>query len=138
MFYLGAAYHLPSFEVADFGGKADEMIARSTVRWGPPGHNKWDIDKTLAKWNLQVIIPAANSDPSDKDAMQRAKFNLENKINSYGFIPDLMLNKKVAENFVYCYLKHQKTIKSQDKWGFFLRRDLVSNHVKNLSCVSNS
>ena len=138
MFYLGTAYHLPSFEVADFGGKADEMIARSPVKWGPPGHNKWDIDKTLAKWNLQVIIPAANSDPSDEDAMQRAKFNLENKINSYGFIPDLMLNKKVAQNFVYCYIKYGKTVRSQDKWGFFLRRDLISNHIKNLSCVPNT
>ncbi len=137
MFYLGVAYHLPNFEVADFGGKADEMIARTKVRWGPPGHNKWDINKTLTKWNLQVIIPAANSDPSNKDAMKRAKFNLKNKINSYGFIPDLMLNKKVAENFVYCYIKNQKTIRSKDKWGFFLRRDLVSNHIKNLSCVPN-
>jgi hypothetical protein len=137
MYYVGVAYHLPGFEVADFGGKADELIARSPVRWGPPGHNKWDTDKTLAKWNLQAIIPAANSDPSDKDAMQRAKFNFENKINSYGFIPDLMLNKKVAESFVYCYLKHRKTIKSEDKWGFYLRRNLVSKHINDLSCVLN-
>jgi len=48
-YYLGVSYHLPTFEIADFLGKADEVIAISSVKWGPPGHNKWDTEKTLGK-----------------------------------------------------------------------------------------
>ena len=55
---LGMAYYLPDFDVADFLGKADELISEKAVKWGPPGHNKWDADATIAKWHPQFIIPA--------------------------------------------------------------------------------
>ena len=41
LFYLGTvSFYLPNFEVADFLGKANEDIAKTPVKWGPPGHNK--------------------------------------------------------------------------------------------------
>ena len=52
VFYLGAvSFALPEFEIADFLGKADEQIAQLNPKWGPPGHNKWNIELTLRKSN---------------------------------------------------------------------------------------
>ena len=144
-YYLGVSYHLPTFEVADFLGKADEMIAQTEVKWGPPGHNKWDTDKTLSKWNLQAIIPSENSDPSDIAFMGKAKIHLDTK-QDFGFKPDLLLNKNIHKNFVYCYLRNKKNMQyysfknrfsdmeSPDKWGFFLRRNLANKYSDDILC----
>jgi hypothetical protein len=131
-FYLGIAYHLPAFEIGDFLGKADEMIAQSSIKWGAPGHNKWDITKTLEKWNPQVIIPAANSDLSIIEVKEKAVAELVSK-EGFGWFSDLLLSEKVIIEYTYCYLTPEAG--KQDNWGFFIRKDLVDRYSDRLSCV---
>lgn len=130
LFQAGMSYHIPSFEVADFLGKADELIAKTPVKWGAPGHNKWDIDKTLTKWKPQAIIPGTPLNRSKNEDKQ----SVIDYLPIYGFYYDLMFSKKLAKNFSYCYIKNQKTNEFEDKWGFFLRSDLVQKYKKDLSC----
>jgi hypothetical protein len=107
-FFLGVAYDLPRFEIADFLGKADESIAASKVKQGPPGHNKWDIDKTLAKWKPQAIVPAGPSDPALAETRENARRHA----------PDLLLNDTISKDFTYCYVP-DSTAGVHDRWGFF-------------------
>lgn len=61
LFYAGTiAFFSPEFEVADFLGKGDELIATSEVKWGRPGHNKWNAQLSLDKWD-PIIIPFPES-----------------------------------------------------------------------------
>ncbi|MGC4062858.1 MAG: hypothetical protein QM749_19275 [Aquabacterium sp.] len=131
-FYLGMSYHLPQFEAADFLGKADEMIARSKVKWGPPGHNKWDIDRTLDKWHPQAILPPEISDPHLAPLVSSAEAALSTR-RSYGFAPDLLLNARISQEYAYCYVPDMGPTIS-DKWGFFLRKDLAAKHSDELHC----
>ncbi|MFZ2869603.1 hypothetical protein [Zavarzinia sp.] len=125
-FYLGVSYHLPRFEIADFLGKADEVIASSKVKWGPPGHNKWDIEKTLNKWSLQAIVPPGPSDPNIEGSLDAARKALAEK-RDFGFSPALRVSQNVSEKFVYCYVPESFRGVS-DKWGFYLKRDIAKNH----------
>ncbi|MCP1650444.1 hypothetical protein [Pseudomonas nitroreducens] len=98
LFYLGTGYQIPKFEVADFLGKADESIARTSPKWGPPGHNKWDIDKTIDKWNPAAI-------PLSMGIALQAPDVLERQLaahNPFTFWNDLFLNKKVREGYTFC------------------------------------
>ena len=122
-FYLGVSYDLPSFEVADFLGKADESIATLKAQQGPPGHNKWDLDRTLTKWKPQAIVPPGPVDP-----------NLpETKENSHKHAPDLLLNQEIAAGFRYCYVQ-ASDLGVIDRWGFFVRKDIAVRHVGELRC----
>lgn len=58
--YLGLGYHFPNFHIVDFLGKAEPHIARTSVKFGPIGHNRWDYDYALEKYNI-VIIPIQDS-----------------------------------------------------------------------------
>jgi hypothetical protein len=122
-FFLGVAYDLPRFEIADFLGKADESIAVSKVKQGPPGHNKWDIDKTLAKWKPQAIVPAGPSDPALAETRENARRHA----------PDLLFNDTISKDFTYCYVP-DSTAGVHDRWGFFLRRDIAALHLDQLRC----
>lgn len=133
MFYLGISYHMPRFEAADFLGKADEMIATSPVKWGPPGHNKWDIERTLSKWRPQAIIPTEQSDPHMPKLVSAARQALSAH-RDYGFAPALLLSEQVSRDFAYCYLTVSQDTAS-DQWGFFLRKDLVARHTNSLHCT---
>lgn len=122
-FFLGVSYDLPRFEIADFLGPADESIATLKVKVGPPGHNKWDLDKTLAKWKPQAIIPAGPVDPN----------HAETRENSHKHAPDLLSNEKVLKEFAYCYVPDAE-LEVIDRWGFFLRRDIAALHADELRC----
>ncbi|MEI9978814.1 MAG: hypothetical protein WDN23_07370 [Edaphobacter sp.] len=122
-FYLGVSYDLPSFEIADFLGKADEAIATLKAKQGAPGHNKWDLDRTLAKWKPQAIVPPGPIDP-----------NLpETRENSYRHTPNLLLNSTIVDGFQYCYVPARE-FGVVDKWGFFLRDDIAAQHTNELRC----
>ena len=122
-FYLGVSYDLPSFEVADFLGKADEAIATLKAKQGPPGHNKWDLDRTLTKWKPQAIVPPGPVDP-----------NLpETRENSHRHAPDLLLNQKIAGDFQYCYVPASDP-GVVDQWGFFVRDDIAARYSGELRC----
>lgn len=131
-FCLGLSYHLPQFEIADFLGKADEMIAQSPMKWGPPGHNKWDISATIKKWNPQAIVPNTWADFSDRRLVQRANETLVNK-KDYAFSAALITNNTVAEKYKYCYVNsYNDDIK--DHWGLFIRKDIAAKVSDLVTC----
>ena len=132
-FYLGTSYYLPDFQIADFLGKADEVIASTPVKYGPPGHNKWDIDKTLNKWDLQSIVPTLNSDRNIPEALSRANDAVK-KQDAWRYTAELLLNDTVHKKFDYCYLKEVSTKIPADKFGFFLRKDIALQHSQSLRC----
>ncbi len=132
LYLLGIAYHMPSFEIADFLGKADEMIAQQAVKWGPPGHNKWDSEATISKWNPQIIIPAEND--IDTQTLGEAKKWYDGRGNE-AFIQDLRLSRKVILNYSYCELDETANLELKVSWRFYLRNDLVSKYYKIVDCA---
>lgn len=134
MYYLGVGFHIPRFELADFLGKADETIANSGLKWGPPGHNKWDTDKTLNKWPLQAIIPPRNGDYTIPENLEKAKIELDKK-SDYGFGPDLIVNNRVQDRFAYCYIR-SKLNEPNDTLGFYLKKELVGANQASLTCFT--
>jgi hypothetical protein len=136
LFYLGLGYHIPRFEVADFLGKADEAIADTRIKWGPPGHNKWDIDLTLDKWNPQAIVPAAPSDPNKPGALEEAR-KVVSARRSFAFVSELMINDRIAKFYRYCYVPGPQA-EISDEWGFFVRADIVDRFRGSLRCASTS
>lgn len=56
LFFLGTlSYYLPEYQFADFLGKADRVVAESSVKWGPTAHNKWDIEHTLTARRVSIV-----------------------------------------------------------------------------------
>ena len=123
-FVLGVSYDLPRFEIADFNGLADESIATLKARpGGMPGHNKWDVSKTLAKWNPQAIVPGGPIDPTRP----------ETRANSLAHVPYLLSNSKITGEYAYCYVP-DSDVGMRDKWGFYLRKDIATRHLDQLRC----
>jgi len=122
-FHLGVSYDLPQFEIADFNGVADESIARLKAKAGMPGHNKWNVDKTLDKWNPQAIVPGGPIDPTRP----------ETRANSLSHAPYLLSNSKIVENYAYCYVPDSDA-GMRDRWGFYLRKDIATRHLDQLRC----
>ena len=123
-FFLGVSYDLPRFEIADFNGVADESIATlKAKKTGMPGHNKWDVSKTLDKWNPQAIIPGGPIDPTRP----------ETRANSLSHAPYLLSNSKIIGEYAYCYVP-DSDVGMPDKWGFYLRRDIATRHLNQLRC----
>lgn len=132
-FFLGVSYHLPGFEIADFLGKADERIATSEVKWGPPGHNKWDIDKSLDAWQPQAILPSSPSYPKFKGQKTDLKQYLERR-DDYAFWADLYSNERIASLYSYCFVPSPRSGVT-DQWGLFIRKDIVKRHLASLQCI---
>jgi hypothetical protein len=129
IYYLGMAYHLPNFEIADFLGKADEMIAGSKVQWGPPGHNKWNTSRTLAKWKPQAIIPPANmAELTMNQARERKRVQAD-----WGFGPDLKLNSTIIAEYSYCFIK-DGFLNQKDYFGFYIKNNLRTKLENQLEC----
>jgi hypothetical protein len=123
-FCLGVSYDLPRFEIADFNGVADESIATlKAKKTGMPGHNKWDVSKTLDKWNPQAIIPGGPIDPTRP----------ETRANSLNHAPYLLSNKRIIGEYAYCYVP-DSDVGITDKWGFYLRKDIAARHFDQLRC----
>lgn len=123
-FVLGVSYDLPRFEIADFNGVADESIATLRAKpGGMPGHNKWDVSKTLTKWNPQAIVPGGPIDPTRP----------ETRANSLSHAPYLLSNRKMVEEYAYCYVPDSDA-GMPDKWGFYLRKDIATRHLDQLRC----
>jgi hypothetical protein len=122
-FHLGVSYDLPRFEIADFNGVADESIATLKAKAGMPGHNKWNVSKTLDKWNPQAIIPGGPIDPTRP----------ETRANSLSHAPYLLSNSKITEGYAYCYVP-DSDVGMADKWGFYLRKDIAMRHLDQLKC----
>lgn len=116
LFWLGAAsYELRGFDVVDFLGKGDERIARLDVRWGPPGHNKWDIALSLKRWNPAVII--ARADAASKPSLVRRQMIAARQ--PWTFWDALYEDDAVVERYQYC------APRSAREFGLLIRRDVV-------------
>ena len=122
LFWAGASFHLPSFEIADFLGKGDELIASSEVKWGAPGHNKWDINKTLAKWRPQAIIPSSQENPTTVSRQALAQEVLAQE-SDWAFDSDLVVNKSVQSSYTWCEIEipNQRSI---PRVGLLIRNDI--------------
>jgi len=135
LFYAGMAFHLMEFETADFLGKADELIARSDRKWGPPGHNKWDIGATLKKWHPQAIIPSGSlDDPTTNVALKNALHEIEYK-SDFGFAPTLIVNRDIRVNYNWCKV----TVSYKDfdvTEGLFIRKDISQALLRNSNCTA--
>jgi len=131
-FYLGVSFHLEKFEIADFLGKADEAIAQSPLKWGPPGHNKWDISKSLNKWKPQAIVAASSSDFSSKKLLSKSTASLAEK-RDYGFAPALVTDPAVSRDYDYCFVRPFR-VNLEDKWGLFLRKDIAAKLASVATC----
>ena len=117
------SYDLPRFEIADFNGVADESIATRKAGNGMPGHNKWNVSTTLDKWNPQAIVPGGPIDPTRP----------ETRANSLTHAPYLLSNSKITGEYAYCYVP-DSDVSMQDKWGFYLRKDIATRHLDQLRC----
>jgi hypothetical protein len=122
-FVLGVSYDLPRFEIADFNGVADESIATRKAGKGMPGHNKWDVNTTLHKWNPQAIVPGGPIDPTRPETRE----------NSLTHAPYLLSNSRITEGYAYCYVPDADG-GIRDQWGFYLRKDIAKRHMDQLRC----
>lgn len=116
LFYLGTtSFYMPDYAIGDFLGKADEDIAKLPVKWGPPGHNKWNTEISLLKWK-PAVIPFFGV-----TALAKAGIN-EKKIKDqvdFAFWADFDLALK-KRGYVFC--KPYPAFKQ----GLYVRKDLIS------------
>jgi hypothetical protein len=133
LFYLGIGFHLSAFEVADFLGKADEMIATKPIRWGAPGHNKWDIDATLHKWAPQAIISGSRDFPRTESEIKTARAMITER-RDYAFLQDFVLNERLARDYVRCYIL-TLPYGVKDEWGILMKRSIVGKLSSHLACI---
>ena len=137
LYWLGMAYYIPDFDVSDFLGKADEMIASQSVKWGPPGHNKWDADATIAKWHPQFIIPAlpVSWEKDDARIRQEAMKGMALR-QGWGFMHDLVLSRQLMNEYAHCRIKSGGN--GRESWDFYIRNDIHARHRAELDCKPRS
>lgn len=133
VFFAGEAAHIMDFEAADFLGKADEAIATAPVVWGPPGHNKWDIDATLAKWRPQVILPTIDQDPRDSGADSLAAEWRERRW-THGYVADLITDPTIRSDYRYCRVQ-DPTGRTTETVDLLLRRDVLKRVDDGIDCA---
>ena len=113
--FLGFAYHMPGFHVVDFLGKAEPYIARTDVKYGPIGHNKWDYEYAFDTYNIVAI-------PFPKRSLRyvaRENFELKNRDFMYYDIAAVHLSSK--KDLVYLDPERFGNVDT----GIFLARDLA-------------
>lgn len=96
---------------------------------GPPGHNKWDISKSIAKRNPQVILP-----PSNMTELTTEEANLRMGARAdWGFGPDLILNQTILSEYSYFFIS-RKYLNQNDFHGFYLKNSLKIIYSNELTC----
>jgi len=113
--YLGSGYHFDKFDIIDFLGKADSHIARTEVKFGPVGHNKWDYDYAFENYDI-AVIPMSQRTVSDVTAED---FSIENK----DFMFWNVATAKIIETDNYVYLAPE--LFGNRSTGAFVRKDLA-------------
>jgi hypothetical protein len=125
LFWLGTSFYLRRFEVADFLGKGDEQIAATPVRYGAPGHNKWNFNLTLQKWNPQAIIPGANFDPTNLGVYQNAQSEVAYQQSKYGFHSAFTVDPDIRRKYQWCAVV-EPFVASGERLGLLLRNDVAA------------
>lgn len=117
LFWLGAAsYELSAFEVNDFLGKGDEMIARMPKKWGMPGHNKWDIGTSIEIHRPVVVFARADIHHKPRSLRRDAV----QKHANWAFWDDFYEAPAVQKGYVYCQTPWTK------EFGMVVRRDKLA------------
>lgn len=132
VFFAGVADHLVDFEAADFLGKADEDIATTTVQWGPPGHNKWDIEETITKWRPQAIMPTIDQDPLDPTSDEIAE-DWRANLRTHGYVADLITSPLIRSEYRYCRVPDPSGF-TDHTVDIFLRNDIASRYQNEIDC----
>lgn len=133
VYWLGVGFHLKDFDIADFLGKADEMIASENSRFGPPGHNKWNTSKSIQKWNPQLIIPPVQN-MLDISVLE-AKIWIDEK-RAWGFVPDLRLNSNIDSSYKYCLIRSLDNETMNTSWRVYVRYDISKKYYFQFKCDS--
>lgn len=115
LFFLGSlSYYLPEYRITDFYGKADPVIAKTPVKWGPLAHNKWDIEVSIGGRQV-MVIPIGRPDP------ERARIELAQRSGFGGARLELVLHPIIQNEYVYIS-PEELGLRSG---GFLVRNDLV-------------
>lgn len=132
VFFAGEAFHVLDFEAADFLGKADEMIATTAPQWGPPGHNKWDIEATLEKWRPQLILPTIDQDPLDPESDAIAA-DWRANLRTHGYVADLITSPTIRADYSYCRVA-DPTGRTDATVDVLLRNDVAERLAGQVTC----
>ena len=124
VFYLGTSFRLPRFEIADFLGKGDEQIAETPVRYGAPGHNKWDFNLTLQKWHPQAII-GNKPDPNDPVFYRYQQAEVAYQLSNFGFGSALAVDPDIRRQYQWCEVV-EPLVTSGQPLGLLLRNDVAT------------
>lgn len=117
--YLGISFHVPTFHVVDFLGKAEPYIARSQVRYGPIGHNRWDYGYALSNYKIAAIPIMANV----VRRVQSLDYKLEE--HDYMFWEIAATTILLSENYTFLGPEFFEN----ETFGAFIRKDLVANFM---------
>lgn len=116
IFWAGALpYYLPEYRFRDVLGKADAKIAHESVKWGPPGHNKWDFTYVLTD-RRPVLIPYFEM----SDSQAREMLNRHENYAYYAAFQENPLTRAC-----YTYLS-PRTLGVDFPMGLMVRDDLVA------------
>jgi len=132
VFFAGEAFHVLDFEAADFLGKADELIANAPVVWGPPGHNKWNIEATLEKWRPQVILPTIDQDPLAPESDAIAE-DWRANLRTHGYVADLLTSPTIRADYSYCRVP-DPTSRTEETVDVLLRNDVAERFAGQITC----
>lgn len=113
--YLGAGYHFADFHIVDFLGKADPHIARTDVKFGPVGHNRWDYDYAFEKFDIAVI-------PIEQSVVSRVTTSGFN-ITNHDFMFWDIAAVKILSLGSYVYLPPE--VFGNEDFGAFVKRELA-------------
>ncbi len=115
LFVLGSlSYYMPEYRFADFLGKADSHIANEPLKWGPIGHNKWDIPYTLQARHVSVV-------PFEPLSTAEAQQRLRNH-GDYAFFPAFQLDPYMNAHYTF---RNAKQLGSPGPLGLYVRNDLL-------------
>jgi hypothetical protein len=115
--WLGTlSYYMPQYKFADFLGKADSHIAHEEPKWGPVGHNKWDIEYSLTTHHISAIPiePAEAEYDSAVQAMHSKR--------PFGFWAAIVADPYTRTHYTYL---SPNELKIPSTWGLLVRNDLI-------------
>jgi hypothetical protein len=115
--WLGTlSYYMPQYKFADFLGKADSHIAHEDPKWGPVGHNKWDIEYSLVAHHISAI-PIEPSEADYDSAVQ-----VMHSKRPFGFWAAIVTDPYTRTHYTYL---SPNELNIPSTWGLLVRNDLI-------------
>lgn len=115
-FWAGTvSFYMMDYNIADLLGKADEDIAKLPTKWGPPGHNKWDADISLSKWN-PIVIPFPETTVLESEETKKKILIRKREDFAFWADYDITLRKR---GYIFCKPY------PQFNFGLYVRQDFM-------------